>query len=117
MDPDYAFAFEVSRIAHTHLDEDYMQLSHWSRNDFTADHAYRGWISGGVEMAVEAIRRSGSHWKCADEIHEAQLVQWRAARALAGFSFRRFPRFLIGIEVNRLVVVGQGIPLVLEKTE
>ena len=55
-------------------------------------------------MTVEAVRRPRGHWKRADEIHKGQLIQRRAAWALAGFPLRRFPLSLIGIEVNRLVL-------------
>src|SRR3984893_2064709 len=117
MNPDDALTFEVSGGTHAQLDQDHPQLSHRSRNDFPANHAHRGGVSGGVEMAVKAIRRSRSHWKRADEIHERQLVQGSAARALAGVSFRRSPFLLVRIKVNRLVVVCQRIPLVLKEAE
>ena len=80
MDTNDTLSGIVLWVTHPHLDAHDVELAEWRRYYFAPEHPYNGWISRGVEIAVEAIHGSRRQLERPDEVDERQLVERRGCR-------------------------------------
>src|SRR5690606_33887148 len=80
-----------------------------------ANHANRGRVARLVVVAVEAEERVSVQRQGADEVHEGELVERMLGAELTLATGAILPAAVVRIELDRLLVLRERMPLLLEE--